>query len=952
MGDPTEAAAGGGLGAAGTDTPSGSLLERAAERGRIAAALEAARAGGGALLAIEGEAGIGKTRLLALARELAGEQFEVLWARGAELEQQLAYGVCTQLFERRLEAMSAGERERALTGAAVHAQAALGLGEGSESPNVELHGLYWLAANLAGQRPLLLLVDDLHWGDEPSLRWLHYVAGRLDGLRLLAVVATRPSDRPLVAALLADSGAPALHPAGLSEAAITGLVADRLGGDPHPAFVAACRDATLGNPFLIVELLTALVADGVAPTLDAAGGLREVRPRSIARSMLARLARLEPSATTLAQCVAVLEECSLAEAGALADFDPGLAAAAADQLAREGILRPGRPLGFVHPIVAATIVDEVPGAELAGYHARAARLLADAGADAERVALHLLTTEPAGDSWRVTQLRVAAARALARGAADVASSHLRRALAEPPPDAERAAVLAELGLAAARAGETSAPDRLREALELEPDPRERAALALVLGRVLAIPGDMGDALEVLERAIDELGDDDRELSLRLESEAITFSRYAPATVASAQRRLAALREVQGTSPGERLILAQLAIESALVGDSAERSRDLAQRALAEGALISEESSDSPARYLALHALVTADAVADAQLDLDRSLADARRRGSALGGASASMFRSHALLVGGAVAAAAAEAAGALDLGVELQLWGMVPHMAAFLVETLVERGELEEAERELARSELAPWLRDAAGADKLLGARGYLRLARGDHAAALDDLLRCGEHLRALRIENPAFCPWRSRAALAQAALGRRDAGRELADEELDLARRYGAPRAVGVALRARAMIEEGPAALELLAEAVAALAGSQSRLEHARALVDHGAALRRSGARREGCSALREGLDEARRCGALALAARAHAELEASGLRPRKMLVGGVEALTPSERRVAELAASGMANAEIAQSLFVTVKTVETHLGRSYRKLDIPGRGELAAALAQPPQA
>ena len=207
MGDPTEAAAGGGLGAARTGTPSGSLLERAAERGRIAAALEAARAGGGALLAIEGEAGIGKTRLLALARELAGERFEVLSARGAELEQRLAYGVCTQLFERRLAAMSPGEREQVLAGAAVHAQAALGLGEGSESPNVELHGLYWLVANLAGQRPLLLLVDDLHWGDEPSLRWLHYVSGRLDGLRALVVVATRPSDRPLVVALLADSGA-------------------------------------------------------------------------------------------------------------------------------------------------------------------------------------------------------------------------------------------------------------------------------------------------------------------------------------------------------------------------------------------------------------------------------------------------------------------------------------------------------------------------------------------------------------------------------------------------------------------------------------------------------------------------------------------------------------------------------------------------------------------------
>ena len=144
--------------------------------------------------------------------------------------------------------MSPGERERALAGAAVHAQAALGLGEGSESPNVELHGLYWLAANLAGQRPLLLLVDDLHWGDEPSLRWLHYVAGRLDGLRALVVVATRPSDRPLVAALLADSGARALHPAGLSEAAVTGLVADRLGGDAAPGLRGGLSRRHPGQP--------------------------------------------------------------------------------------------------------------------------------------------------------------------------------------------------------------------------------------------------------------------------------------------------------------------------------------------------------------------------------------------------------------------------------------------------------------------------------------------------------------------------------------------------------------------------------------------------------------------------------------------------------------------------------------------------------------------------------
>jgi DNA-binding CsgD family transcriptional regulator len=305
-----------------------------------------------------------------------------------------------------------------------------------------------------------------------------------------------------------------------------------------------------------------------------------------------------------------------------------------------------------------------------------------------------------------------------------------------------------------------------------------------------------------------------------------------------------------------------------------------------------------------------------------------------------------VLVGGDVVDAVADAQAALELAVEQGGWGMAPYVAAFLVEALVERGELDQADGVLSRTELAPWLGQAAGIDKLLYARGCVRLERGDGEAAVTDLLACGERLRRLDVENPAFCPWRSRAGLALAGLGRREEASALVDEELALARRYGAPRGLGIALRARGLLDGGQAGITLLAEAVEVLAGSESRLEYARALVDHGAALRRAGLRRPGRNALREGLDEARRVGALALARQAHDELVASGLRPRKMLAGGVDSLTPSERRVAALAAAGMTNAAIAQHLFVTPKTVETHLGRVYRKLDVPGRTGLAAVL------
>jgi DNA-binding CsgD family transcriptional regulator len=207
--------------------------------------------------------------------------------------------------------------------------------------------------------------------------------------------------------------------------------------------------------------------------------------------------------------------------------------------------------------------------------------------------------------------------------------------------------------------------------------------------------------------------------------------------------------------------------------------------------------------------------------------------------------------------------------------------------------------------------------------------------------------MAALHIHNPAFLPWRSSAALTLHRLGRHGEALQLAQEELELARRWGAPRAVGIALRALGLVQGGTAGKALLRETITVLEGSGAQLEHARVLVDLGAALRRGNRRAEARAPLRQGLELAYRAGATGLVRQAQDELAAMGARPRKLLLTGAESLTPSERRVARMAAQGMANKELAQALFVTVKAVEVHLSSVYRKLGISSRAQLAQALA-----
>jgi DNA-binding CsgD family transcriptional regulator len=231
----------------------------------------------------------------------------------------------------------------------------------------------------------------------------------------------------------------------------------------------------------------------------------------------------------------------------------------------------------------------------------------------------------------------------------------------------------------------------------------------------------------------------------------------------------------------------------------------------------------------------------------------------------------------------------------------------------------------------------------LLDARGQAALAEGSAEAALRDFVAAGECLTALGIPNPGMLAWRSHASTALLALGRTDEARALAEQELALARERAGPAAQAAALRALAASQDRDSAVETLVAALEVVEESPAMLERASVRVDLGSALRRRGFARDARPHLAEAVDLGTRFGAPLLAGRAREELIAAGGRPRRTSVTGPSALTPSESRVARLAKDGMTNSVIAQTLFVSRKTVEKHLANAYAKLGISGRAGLA---------
>ncbi len=927
------------------------LLEREPELAAVGELLER----GGGVLVIEGGVGIGKTSLVdAACRRAAGLGHEILRARGSELEADFAFGVVRRLFERRLAGAEVDEREALLAGPAGAVRPLL-LGEllapaASDTSFAVLHGLYWLAANLADRQPLLIAVDDVQWADEPSLRWLTYLSSRLEGLPVVVFVALRPGEPTLTGASLSALRAEAfsvVRPGLLSEGAVSTIVRATVGGKASRELCAAVWAASGGNPLYVAELLRAVELDRRPPAeLDPAELLVGGR-EGIARRILARVRGADPRALGLAQALAVLGDgCELRHAAAIAGVEMADATRSVAGLVRLEVLAADDPPRFIHPVVRDAVEASLRSDERDAAHRSAARVLYADGAPPGQVATHLVGVRSAGDRWVLARLREAAQTAVDSGAPQAAAALLGRALAEPPAPTEQVNVLREAARAEASAGRERACVLLEQALRLATGPRERAAIALEVAEAYAVLFRWVAAVDVIERALEELGKADEALAARLEGELVVCglhdarraSRVAPVLERLSTRSLAG-------SPEEALAVAQ-GMAMVLAGRPADDAAAPLEEALSHAA---SRAENWDMRAALLWSLVAAERFHAVESALDPMVAEVHRSGSTRGLVATYSSLGVVKLRLGALPEADAAARVALRV---LQDGDFGPGLAfavTVLAEVAVEAGGLDEAQALLALLPQEGW---PAGVGTVLipASRGRLRLAQGRPAEALADFQTCAAmfspEVWGTELRDVGYLHARSGAALALLRLGERDRARELALAELADVRTFGAPRALGVASRVAGLTQGGELGLGLLTESVAILRNSPALLERAHSLAELGAALRRAGRRASARHPLAEALDLAARCGARPLAARVREELKATGARPRREWRTGVEALTPSELRVVRLAAEGHSNREIAHELFVTLKTIEGHLSRAYTKLGIERRGQLPEVL------
>ncbi|MDN5859565.1 MAG: AAA family ATPase, partial [Pseudonocardia sp.] len=907
---------------AGADAVPADLVERTRETGVLRRMVADVIAGTSGCVLVEGPAGIGKTRLLGEAARLAaGRDARVLSARGSRLEQSFGFGAVRQLFE-------SHAHDRALFGGAAAGAARVfsdapfdDAPGGAPAPQpggfAVLHSLYWLTVNLSAGGPLVLRVDDVQWCDGASLRFIAYLLKRLEGLPVLVVLARRTGEQEPGDALLAevalDPSVTVLRPAPLSAPAVGTLVRERL-GDGADSFVSACHRMTSGNPLLLRQLLSALAEQEVPPDVSHVDTVRAVGSRAVSALVTMRLRRMPTAVTAAARAVAVLGEAAgLPTVAALARLPEEQVAAALDTLSRSEILNDEPHPDFVHPLVREAVYGALPAAERAMHHERAAHILQRQGATPEQVAAHLLEAPRRGHAHTVNQLRAAAATATTRGAPDSAVLLLRRALEEPPQTDERVAVLVALGMAEALVNGPAGAAHLSEAYTVLDDARERARIAMAAARLHAFVSPPGVATEFSAAAAAAVpaGLDDERQGLLALRRITGFMHGLP----EAGYRAGPEPAVSGDGDGARMLAAVLGYERMRDGVDRARAVELSRLALAGDRLL---AIDNGLLWIVAAIVLL---LADEELGdfWDRAMGRAHATGGLFTALSTNLWRGFTQWRHGQLDDALHSLADATE---QQRMWGMsdvgATYAAAFTLGVLMDRGDLDAAAAHLAGARALPWVGE--GGRLLRESAARLLVEQGLPEAALAQLTVPVDYPE---VANPAWAPWRGLKASALAGLGRVEEAVALADEEVALLRRWGAASALGSSLRLRADLGV-PGATSDLRESVDLLTGTRSVLETARAQLS----LARSPqvGDTEAQALLGSALETARAGGAQAVARDAVAALRQRGQVPGDPCAAPA-ARTSRQRRVTDLAASGMDVNEIAQRLFLSPGTVRALL-------------------------
>ncbi|MGY5014402.1 ATP-binding protein [Streptomyces sp. 900105755] len=910
------------------------------------------------LLAFSGAAGLGKTALVTEARARAvAHKFTVLSGRGSETEQGSAFRVVRQLMQPSLARMDEAELRVFLgswydTVAAVLGLEATGPAPAPDPTGVR-EGLDWVMTRLTMKKaPVVLILDDLHWTDPESLSWLTSFAPRVEDLPLLIVVTYRPDELPPEAGefrtLVADHGNRPHNLALLTPEGVAQIVRHEIGEAAGDRFCKECWSATGGSPFETVELAIGLGERELGGTDHDLPTMRELAAAIKGPGLIERLERLGTATVRFAQTAAVLGSPFAPElAAAIAVLGDEAAAEATEKLRAARILKDGHghegELEFVHPLIATTIYRSIRTGFRTGLHNTAAQAVLAAGYGPAKAARHLLEVPCEDRPETVTCLREAAREYLRAGATDAARRLLTRALQEPPPPEDRAAVLHELACATFLIEPTATVRHLRQALaQPHVDPDLRASIVYRLTTAMAHTDQLAEAVNVAAEEARKATNP--RVKLRMQADQFVWSMVRPDDHDSPtrSRTLARLAEqLPGRSLEERYILGLRAWDAAMRGEPRETSLAYADKALHGGMSWTDENRGFEVPLSVALVYMYGDQPRRAEELFSKGIAECVAKG---------WHGSH-LAFGQTIAGyvhyrrgSLAEAEDAVREGLRIadKVDGVVAAQwfgVSILIKTLLARGRIAEA-RDFADGHhfgAAPVNAVIYPDPRTVYAE--LLLAEGKHAEAAQLLSAVGEWLDGRGWRNPAWCPWQLRLATALAPTAPGEAVGH-AEEAVRRAREFGAASAVGQALHTLAEVTGGPSAVDLYAQAVEQLEQSPAAYELARAQVGHGAALSLAGRLQEAAERLYQGLEGAVHCGAGALAARAREELSAAGLRPLPLRYAQVETLTAAELRTAELTVQGHAVGVVAKELHLTEQGVRQLLSSVYRKLGTDAAG------------